>query len=226
MAPAIVKPDPFRNLADRFLMPWADVDRVSRFVVEVTPGDAVIAKGSDVAVVATVKPRFGGLSLPEGAKLEWTGADKAVHRAAMEAEETQPKDARTFRLTVPRLTETVRYRVVADAAESRRHTLTAVEPPAVAKIVARVEPPAYTKLPAATAKNAARIEAWEGATVTLSVTANKPIVKARLEWPAMPDANSAQEKTTSVKLVTKDGTTWTATVPAVVSGNYTFALGR
>ena len=34
VAPSLARPDPFATLASRFLMPWADVDRVSRFVVE------------------------------------------------------------------------------------------------------------------------------------------------------------------------------------------------
>ncbi|MDB5348765.1 MAG: hypothetical protein JWN86_12 [Planctomycetota bacterium] len=224
VAPAVARPDPFAALGHRFLMPWADVDRVARLAVEVKPGDAVVAIGSDVAVVATVKPRFGSMSLPEAARLEWTGEDKTVHQAAMSADETNPADSRTFRLTVPRLAETVRYRVVTDAAESRKHRLTAVEPPAIATLVAGVEPPAYTKLPAFPARNPARIEAWEGSTITISLTANKPLKTARIDWPAAPEARSAAEKTSSVALGSKDGTRWTAKVPAAVSGNYTFVL--
>ena len=47
-APPLLRPDPFGVLARRFLMPWADIDRVARIVLSVAPGDKVIAAGSDL----------------------------------------------------------------------------------------------------------------------------------------------------------------------------------
>ena len=56
ITPAVASPDPFADLWTRFLAPWAQVDRVGRFTVEVTPGDRVVAIGSDLPVSATVRP--------------------------------------------------------------------------------------------------------------------------------------------------------------------------
>ncbi len=224
-SPSFVRPEPFRTLAHRFLMPWADVERIGRFVVEVAPGDAVVAVGSDVEVVGTARPRLGDFGIPGSAVLEWAGADRAIHRAAMTADEARANSSRTFRLTVPRLAESIRYRVVVDSEASRRHEITALEPPAVATVAAKVEPPSYTRLPIAPAKNPSRIEAWEGSRVTIAMTANQPLKSARLEWPAIGERQSSGRAATSiVPLESRDGLTWTATVPAVASGNYGFAM--
>ena len=85
IAPAVVRPDPFANIGKRFLFPRADIDRVSRFVVEVAPGDKVVAVGSDVSVSAIVHSRFGE-PMPRGdAWLEWTGTDGKPHRVRLAA---------------------------------------------------------------------------------------------------------------------------------------------
>ena len=83
--PAIVKPDPFAHLGKRFLCPWADIDRVGRFAVEVAPGDKVVALGSDVSVSATVHSRFGEAVPRDQAWLEWTGTDGTPNRVKMVA---------------------------------------------------------------------------------------------------------------------------------------------
>ena len=222
-APCLIKPDPFRMLAHRFLAPWADVSRVARFVVTVAPGDVIAAIGSDVNIQATVRPRFDRSVPPDSATLEWAGPDDEWHRTTMAADQENPAGSRGFRLRLPRIAGTIRYRVMAGSAEGIRHTITAVVPPSVAAISALVRPPSYTKRAESLAKNPARIEAWEGSKIDLRMTANKPIASARLEWP---DAGASSSRATgSVSLVSRDGgTTWAATVPADVSGNYSFAL--
>ena len=83
-APAFVWPDSYGTLARRFLMPWADIDRISRFVVTVAPGDKVLAVGSDLTVTASVRPRFGIGPTPDAAWLEWTAeGDASPQRVAM-----------------------------------------------------------------------------------------------------------------------------------------------
>ena len=71
-APGVIRPDPFGTLARRFLAPWADVERVGRFVVSVTPGDHTAARGADLTVSARIRSRFGAGPVPRTAWLEWT----------------------------------------------------------------------------------------------------------------------------------------------------------
>ncbi len=197
IAPALVRPDPFGSLSRRFLMPWADIDRVARMLLTVAPGDRVVSAGSDLTVTAEVRPRLGlGLdralgSLPDSAWLEWTDeAGAGRQRIAMEpasaSESPGPAGSavRRFTLTIPRLARSIAYRVASGDATSRLYRITAMEPPTVAKLAARVEPPAYTRRPAVTVRDPARIEAFEGGRITLEITPSRPVRSIDVAWPS------------------------------------------
>jgi len=232
VAPAVASPDPFADLWTRFLAPWAGIDRVGRFTVEVTPGDRVVAIGADLPVAATVRPRFGAAAPTDDAWLEWTGADGVANRVKM-AEEAdtragKARGPRSFAVTLPGLAHSLTYRVASGPAASRRHRITAVAAPAVAGLTARVAPPAYTKRPAAPARDPARIEAWEDSRITLEVAANKPLKAVEVTWPTTEAAGKSAAKATPAKSValkaSADGTRWSATVAAEASGPFAFKL--
>ncbi len=187
LAPAVMQPDPFANLGKRFLSPWADIDRISRFVVELVPGDKVVAVGSDVSASAIVRSRFGETVSNAEAWLEWTGTDGKPRRTRMAAEsEADAKHGhRAFAATLPRLTGSLTYRATISGDASRWHQITVVERPAVTSVRAHVEPPAYTKRPGAAARDPARIEAWEDSRVTLEIEANRPLKHAEVTWPSL-----------------------------------------
>lgn len=229
--PPLVKPDPFAALMKRFLMPWADLERIGRFVVAVRPGDTLIARGSDVAIAADVRPRFGTASAPEEAWLEWSNSTGEPHRAPMVATtSTASQGVQAWQLTLPHVPDTLTYRVVSGDARSRRYTITAVDPPSVAGLQATVEPPAYMKLRSTTARDPARVDAWEGSTVILTLTANKPLSNAELDWPN-PDQDgqaSSAKRTPQYRSGSPDskgdGKTWRLSAKAEASGPYTLRL--
>ncbi len=230
-APAVVQPDPFGKLARRFLTPWVGVDRVGLYTVTVAPGDAVVALGDDFTVDARVAPRFGQSPVVGGAWLEWSEvATGRVRRIAMTEREANKggsesaSDPRGFAIVLPRVAGTLTYRVVSRSGESRRFRVEAVAPPAISALKARVEPPAYTRLPAAPARDPARIEAWEGSRVVLTLAASTPIRSAEVSWPRETPEGSKPEPRRVKAEVAADGRSATALVPADVSGEYTVAL--
>ncbi len=208
-------------------MPWADLDRVGRFVVTVAPGDQFLAIGSDLTVSASVRPRFGlGLS-PDAAWLEWTAeGDASPQRIAMptatgsDPSALSDSSARRFALTLPRLVRSISYRVVCGEAASPRYRITALEPPAVAAISARVEPPPYTRRPATIARDPARIDAFEGSRVTLDITPSRPVRSIEVGWPKPAAASSELIAMT----LADSGRNGSATLVAESSGPYTLAL--
>ncbi len=227
-APAFLWPDSYGTLARRFLMPWADIDRISRFVVTVAPGDKVLAVGSDLTVSASVRPRFGVGPTPDAAWLEWTAeGDASPQRVAMPfatgPEPSNPSDSllcERFAFTLPRLGRSIAYRVVSGEATSRRHRITTLEPPAVTAIAARVEPPPYTKLPATIARDPARIDVFEGSRITLDITPSRPVRSIEVGWPKPPGTKSDPIAAT----LANGGRSGSATLVAEASGPYTLAL--
>lgn len=234
-APAAAWPSTYGILVRRFLAPWADLDRIGRFVLDVTPGDRVAAIGADLTINARIRPRFGNQGPPEDAWLEWAEAGGgAWHRVAMPVESPDPASAsaagtapaptRSFAVTLPRLTGSMTYRVTSGSAASRTYRIDAIDPPAAAALAASVEPPAYTRLPAANAPDPSRIEAWEGSRVALKVTASRPVEAIEVDWPAA----SSDARSTGVRRVaaglTADGRGGTATVDAEATGTFAVTL--
>lgn len=217
--PALVRPDPFGRILRRALAPWSAAERVGRFLVEVRPGDAVVAAGGDLAILGTVRPRYGNADAPEAALVEWSVDGGRPRRTPMAPQAEGPARVRSFEATLPRLAGTARYRVVAGTGTSPWHTITAVEPPAVALLDVTVAPPAYTRRPAAKAADPSRIEAWEGSTITLVATPSKPVRSLSVAWPEGPS------KSRDVPLkADPGGQTWSTVVSAKFSGSYLFAL--
>jgi hypothetical protein len=226
LAPSVVRPDPFRPLLGRWLAPWADIDRVGRFVIDVEPGDHVAALGAELPISATVRPRFGSAVAPDQAWLEWTEAGGRSHRARMAAESNDRVPWCRFTSTLPRLTGSLRYRVTTAETQSRRHAISAVAPPAVTALSIKVEPPAYTRITPAIIKDPARIEAWEGSRIIVHLTTNKAVDRASIEWPGEPSTKTSQGRSNLVPMsgTGPSGRQWNAILIAKATGHYTFTL--
>jgi hypothetical protein len=196
--PALIWPHSFGALARRYLMPWADLNPIGRYLLTVAPGDRMVLIGSDVTFSVLVRALSGGGTLPEDAWLEWSSpGESTTHRTAIPpalqakrgadsgdlAASEVPPGRRGFSLTLPIVSRSMSYRVRCGSAVSRRYQITAVEPPAVATFTASVEPPAYTKRPPKLVRDPNQIEAFEGSKVTLHVTANRPLRSLEVEWP-------------------------------------------
>jgi|GEM_PF-1942411 len=187
VVPGWIWPDTFGRLGRRFLAPWADLARVSRYVVTVAPGDRVVALGDDVTIQAKIRDRYGRPTALENSTIEWTDEQGTTRRVAMEegiseaASSLEP--SRAFSAILPRVAGSFSYRVVSGLAESRKFRIKAVEPPRVEALEAKVEPPAYTKFPAYSARDASRVEAWEGSRITLKVSTSRPARAIEVEWP-------------------------------------------
>jgi len=227
-APGVVRPDPYAGLARRFLMPWVGVNRVGLYTVSVTPGDAVAALGDDLTIAARVAPRFGRSPVVGGAWLEWSeaaiGRSRRIAMAEREGEGDSQSGARGFALVLPRVSGPLTYRVVSGSGESRRFRIDAVPPPAVSAVAARVEPPAYTRLPAADARDPARVEAWEGSRVILTVTTSTPVRSAEVSWPkAVAEGAKAGSRLVAAE-VARGGRSAKAVLSADASGEYSVGL--
>ena len=183
-APSFARPDPFRTLALRFFAPWLDLERISRFAIEVKPGNAVAAIGADFAVEARVTSRFSSGALPAAATLEWTDEKGAAHRLPMTAKSSTSTPGRSFDATLPGLAGDVDYRISTDSVRSRAFRVSVFNTPEACELSARVEPPAYTKIPASDAKDSSRIEAIEGSRIVLKFYSCMPYRDHELTWPS------------------------------------------
>ena len=230
-APLLVWPETYGRLARHFFMPWADLERPARHVLDVSPGDKVLPVGADLSITASVRSRLPIDPLPGEAWLEWSGeGETATHRLAMPVissndsakSSTSTSRTREFEVTLPRLVRSLSYRVESGSIKSPRYEITVVEPPSVGTIAARVEPPEYTKLPATNYAEASRIEAFEGSRVTLDIKATRPVRSIEVEWPGRTGDTTEGEKHAAT--LAENALEGSVTVGAARSGPFAVSL--
>lgn len=217
---ALLYPDPCVSMIRRFVTPWANVERVARSVVTVLDGDRFVGVGDAVAITASTRPRFGSQSLEESVQIEWDDARGVRHQEPMPpAGPATAAGARTWRRTLPSVSEAVVYRVKAGSAVSRAHRITVVEPPALAGLDLRIEAPAYMRKPAEARSQPIVVTAWEGSAITARLTATSRLKSASIDWPGVkgPEALAGTPADASGRL-------WTFPLSAVSSGPFTFTL--
>jgi hypothetical protein len=235
VVPAVLKPDPFARIGKRFIAPWAGTDRVGFFAIDVEPGDKVVASGSNVIVSVTVRSRLG-LGLPrDPAWVKWRTLEGPTTPLLMDEVASAKPHERSFAVTIPSVTGSLRYHADFAGTASQPHLITVVDLPAVARVQAQVEPPAYTGRMAGPASDPARIDAWEESRVTLEIEATRPVKEMEVIWPqtghtlnGSPHTSKESPGTSDHRVVplqgSTDGKRWSATVVAQVSGPYSINM--
>ncbi len=158
-----------------FVGPLGDAARVaaayvvpSRFQIAVTPGDVRVRAGGAVTIVARVLGGPAALS-PEVIAGDAADAVPLVMTAG---------DDGAFTVTLPDVSATFTYRVRAGGLRSADYTVTVVHPARVERIDLDYAYPPALKLDPRREEDGGDIYAPEGTTVSLTVTADRP-VKAR-----------------------------------------------
>jgi len=175
-----------------------------RLVLHVSPGDARVKRGDPFVIRAATMARDAGIS-PE---LTVTMGDQR-RTVGMQA---AGGDRCAWRFdSVP---ASFTYSVSAAGRTSERYTVTALDPPRVARIDLRYEYPEYTRLPPRSEEDGGDIYAPNGTRVTLSIQASKGTTSGAL---SLGDRGR-------VPLQPLAGGRFQATLPITADGAYRVAL--
>ncbi len=158
----------------RALVPGANVERVSNVqvrVLEPATGDRVVPQGDPVSVVIELSDPHVEMAVLES--IPERGASGVAHMQAM--------GNRRFTTTVQVARESVRYRIRAGDALTRKYLLSALPRPQISEFRKSYKLPAYTRLPDRTVAEAnGDIEALENTEVTLQLRPNVAVKSAQL----------------------------------------------
>ncbi|MEQ1852406.1 MAG: hypothetical protein ABMA01_12540, partial [Chthoniobacteraceae bacterium] len=164
----------FHTLLLRALLPGANLERVSRtkvIIVEPEKGDRIVPQGDTVRVVV----ELGGENANR-ARIETFGESEGRQMMDM-----QPIEGNRFAATVQVGRESVRYRIRAGDALTRKYHLDARERPFVTEFEKTFHPPAYAELPVSTVvEPEGGLSAIEGTEVELKLRPNQPVNAAEL----------------------------------------------
>lgn len=165
----------------RLLAPHGNWGWGRNYRIEATPGDRVVARNTEVTILATALPRRGGLHKLDQLTLMWRAENDALwdERRLNWSEAEQ-----AFSASLPRLTVDTEYRILGPAASSPDYRLRVVDPPALTSLKASVDPPAYTGLPSKLEAVGADLVAMVGSRIVLEVTFDRPVETVEIDWPA------------------------------------------
>ena len=139
VAAFVLLPSTMTAAAGRLMAPGVYFAPPAPFGLQVTPGDAEVTRGADLAV--RVQPV--GRELPLAAEVEVGRADEH----ATETVRVQAGDDGAFEHTFQAVRADLRYRVTADGVRSPWFTVRAVDRPLVRGVRVRVTPPGYSGRP-------------------------------------------------------------------------------
>ena len=213
--PVFVAPSMYRQLWQRFLIPWGNWGTAGAWIVNVENGDRIVARGADVELLATAE-KDGLTEPPKSLTLEWRDSAGSTDRRAMPFDEAR----KSFVALVPHVMRDFDFRIAVERQKSRDYKVQVVEPPVVTKIRLDVEPPAYAGWPAQSLDGAiGAIKVFEKSRLKFTLEFNKPVETAQLVWRQHGDANQKLELAGS-----KQAATLVVTADPAVAGPFLFAL--
>lgn len=213
--PVFFAPSAYRQLWQRFLMPWGNWGTAGLWHIEVENGDRIVARGADVELLATAE-RSGQTEPPKSLTLEWRDSAGTTDRRAMPFDEAR----KAFVVLVPHVMRDLDYRIVVERQKSRDYKVQVVEPPVVTKVRLDVEPPAYAGWPAQSLDGAiGAIKVFEKSRLKFTLEFNKPVETAQLVWREHGGANSKLQLTES-----KQSASLELTADPAVAGPFQFVL--
>jgi hypothetical protein len=185
----------YRLTLQRFATPWQNLERVSNLYLEVTPGDASVARGADVEITATPKWRFAKTEV-NSATLHWRDATGKRYERQM----TWQPDQSTFVATVAHVLEPFYFQIAAGQSRTREFRIDVVDRPLLTSVTATIEPPPYSGRAVEQIEGAVgELEMLSGSRVQLSLQFNLPVEKVDLEWTPDSSGDATTESATVVE---------------------------
>ncbi|MES2708954.1 MAG: hypothetical protein V4726_20330 [Verrucomicrobiota bacterium] len=148
--------------------------------VEVTPGDTLLEKGSNLVVLVKFSQ-----SVPENVSLVAGNTPETSRRVPLTRSLRDP----VFGGSLPDVREDFRYHIDYDGRSTREFTVRVFEYPRLERSDVVLNYPDWTKLPEKRIEDTLRVSAVEGSRVSLTLKLNKPVVSATLK----PRDSSAKE---------------------------------
>ncbi len=154
------------------LTPWHDVAAAPVYAIDVTPGNATIARGSDFEVSASLRGFNSSvveLSIRRGAAGEW-------ERVPM----GPGTDSTRFSARLFDVGENAEYYVESNGVRSAPFTITVKDLPAVRRMDLEIHHPAYTGLAVEQLEDVGDIAAVKGARAVVKVRSTKAVRGGRI----------------------------------------------
>gem|GEM_PF-4705785 len=216
MAPAAIWMGGYGLAWQRLLAPQGNWGWGRNYRISVPLGDRVVARNSEVTILATATPRRGGLPQLDQLTLMWRpqGTTSWDERRLVWSEADQG-----FIASLPRLTADTEYRILGPSASSPDYQLRVVDPPTLLSLKASIDPPSYTGLPSKIVAVGADLVAMAGSRITLEMTFDLPVTAVEIDWPAE-NSNGPRDASISPRRNNSSITTAQIELTAITAGSW------
>ena len=180
LIPVLLWPTGSELLAQRFVMPFANLAAASNFYFEVPNDHRIVARNTDVEFAAIPRWRNGiPGKAPADVKLElWTEAGVIDELPMLLNSEQQQ-----FTAVLRSARESMRYRVYGGGAMTEWFQLTVGDPPVLQTATLTSVAPAYTRRAPVTFEGASGdMEVLVGSQIEIRLAFNEPVHDVRIEW--------------------------------------------
>jgi hypothetical protein len=180
LIPVGLWPSGSQLLVQRFLMPFANLASPSNLYFEISDGNRVVAKGSDVEFHAVPRWRTDAAGeLPSNVLIQIEGSTGQLEELQMSYDDVEGH----FSVVVDDVRDSLRYRVIGGGAATEWFQLTVAEAPRITSIVLTETPLAYTGRPVEVFDGVVGdIPVFERSAIDIVLTLNKPVRSLELGW--------------------------------------------
>ena len=180
MIPILLWPTGSGLLAQRFVMPFANLAAASNLYFELPNGNRIAARNTDVEFAAIPRWRNGiPGKTPGDVKLEFRTDSGVIDELPMLLSSEQ----RQFTAVLRSVRESLRYRVYGGGAMAEWFQLTVGDPPVLQTATLTSVAPAYTRRAPVTIEGASGdMEVLVGSQIEIRLTFNEAVHDVQLEW--------------------------------------------
>ncbi|MHC4875657.1 MAG: coiled-coil domain-containing protein [Planctomycetota bacterium] len=173
-------PNPSRLLIARLVNPWGNYASAGPLTFEISPGDCVVARGTDVIITTDVAWTDSRAEpVPEPVTLLWSNSSGQSDQRQLRFD----ADTDAFVAVIPDAQESFQFRVAADGSRSKAVSVNVEDAPQIVTASLEVTPPAYVGRPRQSFDGVAgEMTAFEHSRLKFHVTFNKPVTLAELDW--------------------------------------------
>tara|TARA_R110002111_G_scaffold168038_1_gene233904 strand:+ start:214868 stop:218926 length:4059 start_codon:yes stop_codon:yes gene_type:complete len=191
LTPLLFWPDAYRLLLSRSVVPWGNFATVSSLYFEVQPGDATVARGKDLQIIATPRWHTKQPGTINEVRIEWEDVKGEPFSRRMDLDQTTGH----YQTQFSHLLSGFQYRISTERSRSQQYTVQISEPASITDARLVVTPPGYTQakeqeftvLPS-------EISVLEQSQLEISLTFDRPVTEATFHYQLYSSGADAQER--------------------------------
>lgn len=177
LTPLLFWPDAYKLLISRSVVPWGNFATVSALYFEVEPGDATVARGEDLQIIAAPHWHTKEPGTIDEVWIAWEDSEGQPFSRRMDLDQQTGHYTTQF----SRLLSGMTYSISSGRSQTKQYAIAVAEPPSITETLLTITPPPYSGQAVEEMKVLpSEIRVLEQSQLALQLTFDRPISAATL----------------------------------------------